>query len=46
MASINVSNYTENENTFGEIQHKQVGSVTYTDGERGRVEDVWFNLFE
>lgn len=41
VASINVSNYSE-QATTGDIQHRQLGSYTDTDGNAQKVDDVWF----
>lgn len=44
VASINVENYDEQEET-GEVQHRQIGSYTDTNGNTYETDDVWFKLF-
>ena len=44
VASINVEDYTEQDES-GEVQHRQLGSYTDTEGETYKTDDVWFKLF-
>ena len=41
VASIDVTNYTESNET-GDVQHRQQGTFTTTDGKTRKVDDVWF----
>jgi len=43
ISKINVNNYAE-QNQTGDVQHRQLGSLTYDDGTQGKVNDVWFKL--
>lgn len=44
VASINVQDYTEQDES-GEVQHRQLGSYTDTEGQQYKTNDVWFKLF-
>jgi len=43
IAKINVADFTEQDEQ-GDVQHRQLGSFTDTDGKTSEVDDVWFTL--